>query len=95
MKVLITGAGSFVGKNLQQHLAERQDVEAVCFTRANTAPELPRLLEGVEFVFHLAGVNRPQDPQEFVTGNADLTGALVEAVEGEMRSRGLMPGGGA
>ncbi len=78
MKVLITGAGGFVGKNLQQHLAERKDVEVVCFTRANTAAELPRLLEGVEFVFHLAGVNRPQDPQEFVTGNADLTAALVK-----------------
>ena len=37
MKVLITGAGGFVGKNLQQHLAERKDVEVVCFTRANTA----------------------------------------------------------
>lgn len=88
MKVLITGAGGFVSKNLQQHLAERKDVEVVCFTRANTAADLSRLLEGVEFVFHLAGVNRPQDPQEFVTGNADLTAALVEAVEGEMRARG-------
>ena len=88
MKVLITGAGGFVGKNLQQHLAERKDVEVVCFTRANTVAELPRLLDGVEFVFHLAGVNRPQDPQEFVTGNADLTAALVAAVEGEMRASG-------
>ena len=88
MKVLITGAGGFVGKNLQQHLAERKDVEVVCFTRANTAADLPRLLEGVAFVFHLAGVNRPQDPQEFVTGNADLTAALVAAVEGEMQASG-------
>lgn len=88
MKVLITGAGGFVGKNLQQHLAERKDVEVVCFTRANTAADLPRLLEGVEFVFHLAGVNRPQDPQEFISGNAGLTAALVDAVEGEMRARG-------
>ena len=88
MKVLITGAGGFVGKNLQQHLAERKDVEVACFTRANTTAELPHLLEGVEFVFHLAGVNRPQDPQEFTTGNADLTAALVQAVEGEMHARG-------
>lgn len=88
MKVLITGAGGFVGKNFQQHLAERKDVEVVCFTRANTPAELPRLLEGVEFVFHLAGVNRPQDPQEFVTGNTGLTIALVKAVEREMRKRG-------
>ena len=88
MKVLITGADGFVGKNLQLHLAEREDVEVVCFTRANTATDLPNLLEGVECVFHLAGVNRPQDPTEFVTGTADLTVALVGAVEAEMRARG-------
>lgn len=88
MKVLITGAGGFVGKNLQQRLAERKDVEVVCFTRANAVADLPRLLEGAEFVFHLAGVNRPQDPMEFVTGNADLTATLVEEVEGEMQARG-------
>lgn len=88
MKVLITGAGGFVGKNLQQHLAERKDVEVVCFTRANTLAELPRLLERVEFVFHLAGANRPQVAQEFVTGNTDLTVALVESIESEMRRRG-------
>lgn len=88
MKVLITGADGFVGKNLQQHLAERDDVEALCFTRANAVADLPRLLQGVGFVFHLAGVNRPQDPQEFVTGNADLTAMLVGAVESEMRVSG-------
>lgn len=88
MKVLITGANGFVGKNLQLHLAERKAVEVVCFTRAHTLAELPGLLEGVECVFHLAGVNRPQDPQEFVTGNADLTAALVQAVEAEMQARG-------
>lgn len=88
MRVLITGADGFVAKNLQQHLAERKDVDVVCFTRVNPVAELPRLLEGVEFVFHLAGVNRPQVPQEFFAGNADLTVALVEALEYEMRKRG-------
>jgi len=80
MKVLITGANGFVGKNLQLHLAERKDVEVVCFTRSHDVAQLPQLLQGVEFVFHLAGVNRPQDPQEFTTGNADLTQALCVAV---------------
>ena len=88
MKVMITGADGFVGKNLQLHLAERKDVEVVCFTRANTATDLPNLLEGVECVFHLAGVNRPQDPQEFVSGNADLTATLVQAVEDKMHASG-------
>jgi len=88
VKVLITGANGFTGKNLLLHLAERKDVELVCFTRAHALAELPGLLEGVECVFHLAGVNRPQDPQEFVTGNANLTAALVQAVEAEMQARG-------
>ncbi|WP_442761785.1 UDP-2-acetamido-2,6-beta-L-arabino-hexul-4-ose reductase [Malikia spinosa] len=80
MKVLITGANGFVGKNLQLHLAERQDVEVVCFTREHSVAQLPALLQGVDFVFHLAGINRPQDPAEFATGNADLTQALCDAV---------------
>ena len=80
MKVLITGANGFVGKNLQLHLAERKDVEFVCFTRANDAAELPALLQQVDFVFHLAGVNRPQNPADFTTGNADLTHALAQAI---------------
>lgn len=80
MKVLITGADGFVGKNLQLHLAERKDIQVVCFTRSHDVAQLPTLLQGVDFVFHLAGANRPQDPQEFVTGNVDLTQALCQAV---------------
>lgn len=78
--VLITGADGFVGRNLQLHLAARADVQVRCFTRANTVAELPALLDGVDWVFHLAGVNRPQDPAEFVTGNAGLTQALCDAL---------------
>lgn len=78
--VLITGADGFVGKNLQLHLAERQDVRVLCFTRSHSAAKLPQLLQGVDFVFHLAGVNRPEDPQEFAEGNTALTQALCEAV---------------
>ena len=80
MKVLITGARGFVGKNLQLHLAERKDVQVVYFTRDDSVEQLPALLQGVDFVFHLAGVNRPQHPQEFATGNAELTQSLCRAV---------------
>lgn len=80
MKVLITGANGFVGQNLCTHLAERQDVEVLRFTRDDDPALLPDLVSQADFVFHLAGVNRPQDPQEFVTGNADLTRALCETI---------------
>ena len=80
MKVLITGANGFVGKNLQLHLAERKNVQVVCYTRSDSIDQLPALLQDVDFVYHLAGVNRPQDPAEFATGNVDLTRALCAAV---------------
>ena len=82
MKVLITGAHGFVGKNLQLHLAERKDVEVVCFNREHVVAELPVMLQGVDFVFHLAGTNRPKDPADFITGNVDLTRAVCDAVAG-------------
>lgn len=80
MKVLITGANGFVGKNLQLHLAERPDVHAVCFNRSDDLAKLHAMVQGVDFVFHLAGVNRPLDPAEFVSGNTVLTQALCQVV---------------
>lgn len=81
MRVLITGANGFVGKNLQLHLAERSDVEVLCFTREHSQADLQLLVAGADLVFHLAGVNRPEDPAEFQQGNADLTQSLCEALQ--------------
>jgi UDP-2-acetamido-2,6-beta-L-arabino-hexul-4-ose reductase len=80
MKVLITGSNGFVGKNLELHLAECSDVEVVCFTRNDDLAQLSVMIQGVDFVFHLAGVNRPLDPIEFVSGNTNLTRALCKVV---------------
>ena len=56
MHVLITGANGFVGKNLQQHLSERPDVQIKCFTRDHSAADLLSLLADADIVFHLAGM---------------------------------------
>ncbi|RDL44050.1 capsular biosynthesis protein [Marinomonas piezotolerans] len=80
MRVLVTGTNGFIGKNLLAHLTERKDIEVVCFTREHSESELPAMLDGVQFVFHLAGVNRPQDTAEFVKGNVSLSQQLAEAI---------------
>ncbi|WP_188381090.1 UDP-2-acetamido-2,6-beta-L-arabino-hexul-4-ose reductase [Oxalicibacterium faecigallinarum] len=85
MKVLITGANGFIGKNLQVHLAERKDVQVVCLNRQDDLAQLPSLLIDVDWVFHLAGVNRPQDPADFTTGNQQLTQRLCEAIVASAR----------
>jgi UDP-2-acetamido-2,6-beta-L-arabino-hexul-4-ose reductase len=88
VKVLITGAGGFIGKNLSQALSERKGVEVVPFDARNGISELPDMLNGVDFVFHLAGVNRPQDPKEFAAGNLEVTQALCSTVCREIDTRG-------
>lgn len=88
MNVLITGANGFVGRNLTQRLYALRDGrdrtrpalridELLLYTR-ETAPEtLAAYCRSADFVVHLAGVNRPQDPEEFTTGNTDLTRTLL------------------
>ena len=80
MRVLITGANGFLGKNLKLRLSERKDLEIISFTRDNQISDLTKLLKGVNFVFHLAGINRPQNSEEFELGNTDLTRSLCNAL---------------
>lgn len=86
MRILITGASGFIGKNLRLHLSERDNVIMDYFTRENSQDELIALVQSADFIFHLAGVNRPQDPAEFKEGNAELTELLCAAIQATGRS---------
>ncbi len=92
MNILVTGAHGFVGRNLVENLKNIRDGknrtrpglavgEIYEYGRDNTAQDLDRFCADCDFVFHLAGVNRPRDPAEFTAGNVELTGALMDALE--------------
>lgn len=80
MKVLITGADGFLGTNLCAHLKTHYDVELLYFTRGQKESDLPYLISNSDFIFHLAGVNRPKDPADYFVGNEVLTRNLCDAI---------------
>lgn len=80
MRVLVTGANGFIGKNLLVHLARLPEVEVLPVVRESTPADLLAAASRADHVFHLAGVNRPKDPAEFAAGNADFTRALCDAL---------------
>ena len=85
-KVVVTGAGGFIGKNLCVRLAELKTFEVRPIEINSTPAELAAALAGADAVVHLAGVNRPKTPDEFMTGNLGSVDSLTAAVVGEGRS---------
>lgn len=76
-KILITGAEGFVGKNLVAELRNQGYNDLYLYTRRSSLDDLIRYTKDCEFVFHLAGVNRPQNEEEFMQGNYGLTEQLL------------------
>ncbi|MCL1988254.1 MAG: NAD-dependent epimerase/dehydratase family protein [Firmicutes bacterium] len=75
MNILITGSEGFIGKNLVEWLkTTRQNDTILQFNKSNSLQEL---CQNADFVFHLAGVNRPKDDSEFITSNVQLTEQLL------------------
>ncbi len=79
-RIVVTGAQGFIGKNLLLRLGESPDFEALPITRASSAEDLAHALREAVAVVHLAGVNRPQDPSDFMRGNRDSTNELIDAI---------------
>ncbi|PHO12859.1 capsular biosynthesis protein [Malaciobacter marinus] len=81
MKVLITGANGFIAKNLQVTLNKMEHIQVLNYSRENSIEELENFIKETDFIFHLAGVNRPQDVSEFYEGNSNLTKTIVELIK--------------
>ena len=81
MKVLVTGAKGFIGKNLIQELKHKDYIEIYECDIDTTQEELEEYTKKCEFVFHLAGVNRPENEEEFMKGNFGFTSKLLDLLE--------------
>lgn len=81
MKILVTGSKGFVGRNLITQLNNEDYQDIIEFNREDMLSSLESKLENVDFIFHLAGVNRPKDNTEFYVGNTDLTTQLIELLK--------------
>ena len=77
MRVLVTGAKGFVGRNLCLTLEQMPDVEVLKYDLGDE-PKLDGYVAECDFLMHLAGVNRPKDPSEFKTGNTVFTEDILE-----------------
>tara|TARA_B100000963_G_C22640005_1_gene679925 strand:- start:11183 stop:12286 length:1104 start_codon:yes stop_codon:yes gene_type:complete len=80
MKIAVTGSNGFIGKNLCATLREHDQYEVYEVNRDTSEEDFQAYLSSADFLFHLAGVNRPQEISEFAIGNVDLTKRVVETL---------------
>jgi UDP-2-acetamido-2,6-beta-L-arabino-hexul-4-ose reductase len=90
VKVLVTGAEGFMGRNLRVRLERIEDCEILAYDLSCDPASLPSLLDAADVVVHLAGVNRPQDPSEFISGNLGLTSDIAEYLERTRQAKVLI-----
>ncbi len=86
MKILVTGANGFIGRNLCLALRRSGDAEVLEIDKEHTESDLAQAVAEADAVVHLAGVNRPEKEEEFTEGNVDFTRLLCELLKATGRS---------
>ncbi|PLP59638.1 capsular biosynthesis protein [Mesorhizobium loti] len=80
MRIVVTGSDGFIGKNLKIRLTELGHADVIGITRSTSPSTLADAVASADFIYHLAGTNRPKDAAEFSTGNTGFTRALCNAL---------------
>lgn len=88
MKLLVTGGNGFLGQNLRAQLYNEGFETIMNYTQEHTISDLNEYTKECDFIFHLAGVNRPESATEFYEGNTNLTAQLIELLE---KNHNLVP----
>lgn len=81
MKILVTGAKGFIGKNLIAELKTTTNHEIFEYDQDTEYSLLQQYCQDANFVFHLAGVNRPKEQSEFMSGNFGFTSELLDLLK--------------
>jgi len=81
MKILITGARGFIGKNLISELKNRGYTDLFEFDMDTDPSSLESYARNCDFVYHLAGVNRPRNQDEYMEGNFGFSVRLIDALK--------------
>lgn len=104
MRILVTGSNGFVGRNLVWNLKEIRDgknrtrpdliiTEIYGYDIGSTREELDTACKRCDFVFNLAGVNRPKDASEFMRGNCGFAATLLDALKAQNNACPVMLAG--
>lgn len=80
MKILVTGANGFIGKNLTCRFKEK-GYDVLSYDKDNTRDDLKSFLKEADFIVHLAGINRPIKEEEFLDGNVNFTKTLLDELK--------------
>lgn len=81
MKILVTGAQGFIGRNLITHLNELGGYIIFPYDLNSSLEDLDKFTNECDFVFHLAGINRPKEEKEYLEGNFGFTSTLLDLLK--------------
>lgn len=90
MRILVTGSKGFIGKNLIADLRATTDYEIFAYDKDSDPKLLDYYTRDADFIFHLAGVNRPENDSEFMEGNFGFTSLLLDKLKENKNTSPIM-----